>query len=206
MRTTLTLLLLCLGPLLHAQLTPIGTDHAEVKALLAATRAMRTVQARFVQEKHLRALKAPVSEPGRFVYERPDRFRWSVEGAAPLTILTAGSAVRVKENGAEKRLGAGEQRMYASINALVLDLVSGRLLESPEMKPRYELGADVLVAHLTPTGAMARRVQRMTLHFDRATHLLREMETVEIDGDRTVVRYSEVLVDKPVPSGAFTHL
>ncbi len=206
MRTTLTILLLCLGSLLHAQLAPVGTDHAEVKALLAATRAMRTVQARFVQEKHLRALKEPVREPGRFVYERPDRFRWSVEGAAPLTILTSGSAVRVKENGVEKRLGAAEQRMYASINALVLDLVSGRLLESPEMKPRYELGADALVAHLTPTGAMAHRVQRMTLHFDRATHRLREMETVETDGDRTVVRYSDVRLNAPVPSGAFTDL
>ncbi|MBK8949871.1 MAG: outer membrane lipoprotein carrier protein LolA [Flavobacteriales bacterium] len=206
MRAAITTLLLALCTLVHGQFSAIGPDHEAVKGLLAATRAMRTVQATFVQEKHLRALKEPVSEPGRFVYERPDRFRWSVDGAAPLSILTAGPLVRVKEKGAEKRLGPAEQRLYASIDALVLDLVGGRLLDSPEMKPRYELGGDVLVAHLTPVGAMARRVQRMVLRFDRRTYRLREMETVELDGDRTVVRYTDVQVDKPVSSGAFTDL
>ncbi|MBK7271312.1 MAG: outer membrane lipoprotein carrier protein LolA [Flavobacteriales bacterium] len=201
----LSFVLLFSAPVLFAQ--SVGVDHPEVKALLAATKAMRTVQADFTQEKHLKVLKEPVIEPGSFAFERPDRFRWSTNGAAPMVILTNGEKVRVKEGTKEKILNPGEQRMYAAINGMVLDILSGKMLESPDMKPTYELVEDAVHVRLTPTQSpMAKRVKSFTLTFDRTTHLLRTMETAEHDGDRTLVRYAKVVADKALPSGTFTDL
>ena len=95
----------------------------------------------------------------------------------------------------------------AAINGMVLDILSGKMLESPDMKPTYELAKDAVLVRLTPTQSpMAKRVKSFTLTFDRTTHLLGTMETAEHDGDRTVVRYAKVVADKALPSGTFTDL
>ncbi len=124
-----------------------------------------------------------------------------------MVIMAQGERVRVAENGSEKRLNAGEQKAYASIQGIITRILSGELLEGEQMAPRYALDGDRIVLTLTPQDPRtARRIEAFVLRFDREQGLLRMLETRETDGDRTVVLFDRIIRDAALPAGAFTDL
>lgn len=203
---------LSLGLLLAITLAPavaqvVPNDHPEVMRLVKATKAVRTVSATFTQEKRYRFMTSPILAPGTFLYERPDKFRWHVEGDPSVVIMARGERVRVAENGQEKRLNPGEQKAYASVQGIITRILSGELLESELMAPRYALDGEWIVLTLTPQEPrMARRIEAFVLRFDREKGALRVLETQEKDGDRTVVRFERITMDGTLPAGVFTDL
>ncbi|MCB9167601.1 MAG: outer membrane lipoprotein carrier protein LolA [Flavobacteriales bacterium] len=201
------LLTLCLSVCVNAQDRSLRSDDPLVRRLIASTRAMNTVRADLVQEKHIDVLNDVVTDPGTFVFERPDRFRWSIDGANDLVILTDGESVRVREKGEEKKLNPGEQRMYGAINGIILHILSGDLLDDAQMAPSYALKEGDLVVTLHPQDKQtARRIAAMVLRFDTHSFLLKEMWTDQVDGDRTVLRFTKVEKDVPVDPRTFTDL
>lgn len=66
-----------------------------LQAVAAAQRETRTIEADFVQVKHLGLLEEPLVSTGRFVFKQPDRVRLDVVTPEPATILVDGCNVRL---------------------------------------------------------------------------------------------------------------
>ncbi|MFN8641022.1 MAG: outer membrane lipoprotein carrier protein LolA [Candidatus Binatia bacterium] len=78
-----------------APAAPCDSTDACLKVLAAAQAATRTIDARFVQTKHVALLDEPLVTTGRFRFRRPDRVRLDVETPRPTTILIAGRSVTI---------------------------------------------------------------------------------------------------------------
>jgi outer membrane lipoprotein-sorting protein len=66
-----------------------------LQAIAAAQRDTRTIEADFVQVKHLGLLEEPLISAGRFAFKQPDRVRLDVSKPEPATILIDGRNVRI---------------------------------------------------------------------------------------------------------------
>jgi outer membrane lipoprotein carrier protein len=65
-----------------------GLDTRPLEAWLAKQKTMRTLEADFIQERQLPALKKPVSTPGHLTLAKPGKLRWDL-GEPPKTIAVS---------------------------------------------------------------------------------------------------------------------
>lgn len=66
-----------------------------LQAVAAAQRGTGTIEADFVQTKHLGLVDEPLVSTGRFAFKQPDRVRLDVMSPDPATILIDGRNVRI---------------------------------------------------------------------------------------------------------------
>jgi outer membrane lipoprotein-sorting protein len=78
-----------------------------LQAVAAAQRDTRTIEADFVQVKHLGLLEEPMVSTGRFAFKQPDRVRLDVESPEPATILIDGRNVRIPGLTQQQQKGMG---------------------------------------------------------------------------------------------------
>jgi outer membrane lipoprotein-sorting protein len=86
--------------------------------LAAAQASTRSIDARFVQTKHLSLLDEPLVSTGRFRFRRPDHVRLDVETPHPSTILIAGRSVTIPGLPATEQRAVAESPMAAMFTEL----------------------------------------------------------------------------------------
>ncbi len=189
-----------------ASAAPCTSTATCLDAVRAAQQATGTLDARFVQTKHVALLDEPLVSTGRFRFRRPDRVRLDVETPQPATILIAGRDVRIPG------LPADEQRALAAspLAAMFTELgalFAGTLDRAPAhfaMRAQADAAGDVVVT-LTPTAPAFQRLFRtIALRFGGTPLGVRSMRLEETLGDHLVVELRDVRRNAELPDAVFT--
>lgn len=152
-----------------------------LQAVAAAQRDTRTIEADFVQVKHVGLLAEPVVSNGRFAFKQPDRVRLDVESPDVATILIDGRNVRMP--------GLTEQQQKA-MGAAPIGAMFGQLAkifggDIEELRKDFEVtagadGAGVHVRLVPRRDDWKKAFRSIDLRFsDNLTHL----ETLRLDDD-----------------------
>lgn len=185
---------------------PCAGSAACLALLERAQAATETVDARFVQTKHVTLLEAPLVSTGRFRFRRPDRVRLDIESPQPSTILIAGRAVTIPG------LAASEQRALAGspMTAMFTELgalFAGRLGAAPahfEVAAR-SAGDDAIEVTLTPTAPDFQRLFRtIALRFAGPQPVIHSLRLDDALGDRLEVELRDVQINVALPESLFT--
>ncbi len=192
--------------LLSAQVgKQLSANDPLVLRLLERSRAIKDLQASFTQEKHLRALAAPVISSGRMCFQLPDRLRWEVLVPQTSTAIVKAGEVRRSEGGQEKPVSTADQQVYLATCELIAGIVSGRSLSSSSMHVTYTRKPEGLVVDLSPTDArMAKRMKSVQLVFAEEDLRLKELRMEQVNGDRTITRFSNAVLNGTLPSDTFS--
>ncbi|HNM68263.1 MAG TPA: polysaccharide deacetylase family protein [Flavobacteriales bacterium] len=183
---------------------PIDETDPLVQALFAQGRTITTLQADFTQEKHLKALQAPLSSTGRFSFQRPARMRWQVDAPAPMVAVADRKDVRIMEGGKERPADMRDREVYGAITEMIDGIVSGRLMNGKGMRAAYFRTTAGLLVDLEPTDArVAKRMKGIHLLFDPKDLLLRELRMEQANGDNTVTRFTGARAGAPLPANTF---
>lgn len=104
-------------------------DTAPLDAWLRRQVSVTTLDASFVQERRLPALKAPLSTPGRLTFAKPDKIRWQLGEPAETLAVADGTTITLMD------IPTKTARRIAldSPQALRFSLLSGKAFQSPEM-------------------------------------------------------------------------
>jgi outer membrane lipoprotein-sorting protein len=170
----------------------------------AAQAATRTVDARFVQTKHLSLLDEPLISTGRFRFRRPDHVRLDIETPRPSTMLIAGRAVTIPG------LAAAEQKALADspLAAMFTELgavFAGNLERAPaHFTIATRSTADAIEVTLTPTASEYQRLFRtITIRFAGADTMVQSMRLDDALGDHLEVELRDVRRNIDLPDAVF---
>jgi outer membrane lipoprotein-sorting protein len=195
-------LLCCLAT--AARATPCDSTAACLAVLEAAQASTQTVDARFVQTKHLSLLDEPLVSTGRFRFRRPDHVRLDVETPRPTTILIAGRAVTIPGLPASEQQALADSPMAAMFTELGA-LFAGNLERAPAhftVEARSS-GAAIDVV-LTPTAPDYRRLFRtIALHFAGPETVIQSMRLDDALGDRLEVELRDLRRNVELPDAVF---
>lgn len=184
--------------------TAITKDDPLVKALMEKGKAITTLQATFVQEKHLKVLKEPMISNGQFYYHQPGRLRWQIDGPTAMTAVVESKNVRIMEGGKERVVSAQDKEVYTAISEMISGIVTGRLLSNGSMKVSYYRTANGLLVDLIPTDQrIAKRLKAIQLLFNEKDMLLRELRMDQANGDHTITRFSNAKSGMALPENVF---
>lgn len=171
-----------------------GAHAFDLEALNAQLRAHPVLRGDFVQEKHLRALPQPLLSRGQFVLARDQGLLWLLR--SPLQ-----QDYRISPRGIARRTADGWQASSGNAserqNRLILALLSG---DAEALAADFSLQlvgtAQTWTLSLTPRGTLLGQIfSQVRLSGGR---LVEQIEIVETQGDRTLMRLAEVRSDTPL--------
>ncbi|HWR96912.1 MAG TPA: outer membrane lipoprotein carrier protein LolA [Candidatus Methanoperedens sp.] len=191
---------------LLAAATPSGaatTD--EVLARLArGAAAVETLQARIVQEKRLEMFQDTVTSRGRFAYRRPDRLRWELTEPVATGFVVAGSSGR-RWHGLTGRTEPFELERDPMMKVVAGQLLGWARADFGAMQREFRIAVASeapITLQLEPLAAGA-FVARVTMVFSKSGDHVESVTVEEKGGDRTVMRFTDVEVNQPLPDGLF---
>lgn len=176
-----------------------------LQALDAAQEGLRTLDARFVQTKHVTLLEAPIVSSGRFRFKRPDKVRLDVEAPQPATILIDGRRVRipgVPDADVAAMAATPMTAMFTELGALLGGQVRGALAE---FQVHAAADGDGIAVRLNPMRPDWQRLFRsIDLTFAGQPLTVRTLRLDDALGDRLEIEMRDVRRNVELPDAVFT--
>jgi len=175
---------------------PAEPPTPSLEALMAGMAETSGVWARFVERKQIALLSGPIETRGTLVFVPPDRLRRSTAEPSRSELVIAGDRFAFHDE-------AGSDAVDLSASPLARQFVENFIVlfngDLAKLRERYEpeftaTGAEWSLALRPRRRPLSDLIERITL-VGRGP-LLRSMEMLEKDGDRTTTRFSDVVVDR----------
>ncbi|MEM1082597.1 MAG: outer membrane lipoprotein carrier protein LolA [Verrucomicrobiota bacterium] len=183
-------------------------DTAPLEGWLAKQATVSSLEADFVQERKLPALKKPVSTPGRFSMQRPGKLRWELGKPVKTLAISDGKTMTLVDVAKKRARKVDADSARAKPLTLLADGALNGGLEAFEqnfdlVESRVTNGIYQLTAR-PKERSMRDKVSWVFLDIDTRTSLLRAME-VRLD-DKTRIRtiFSNPKLNPKIPAERFT--
>jgi outer membrane lipoprotein-sorting protein len=164
-----------------------------LKAIEAAQRDTRSIDADFRQVKHLTLLDEPLVSTGRFVFAKPDRVRLEVKEPEPATIVIRGADIHIpglSEKDRQALSGSPMVAMFTQLGAVFSGSVD-KLEEGFEVEAKSE-GDGVRLVLVPRSAEWKKAFQRMQLDFAGADLVVRDIHIEDALGDRLEITMENV--------------
>ena len=178
---------------------------AVIDRVVGSQRAVRTLQANFVQLKRSELLLEAVESSGVFLFRAPDLVRWNYLRPDSMIVLFADDTVTTyhpQQSYAERLKVSGKQRRFVRVIAGTqpLDDLTQNFavtLADPGGETPYRLT-------LRPvTSMLKKRLRSVEIEVDRTLFLPVMVEYTEVDGDSTRYEFRNLVINAPIDDSKF---
>jgi len=165
---------------------------------------LRSVQAVFTQEKHLRILASPLISRGTLLFQAPQSLRWEYQEPIHSVLLLHDGHIdkRIERDGSfEQDNGAGVGTMQIILQDIG-SWLDGRFSDNPLFSVRRSGPEDLILSPKDP--GMETVIQRIELHLGQEKGVVDRVTIVESAESSTVITFSQVVVNQDIPAERFT--
>lgn len=195
---------MCLLALASAAQTP--QERQAIQQVSRAAAAMKTMQADFVQTKHLRMLGEKMVSRGRMCYQQSDKLRWEYTKPYAYTFILNGNSVMMSKGGHRDVVDVNRNKVFREIARMMMSSVVGTCLtDSKNFKVSMTVDKQTYTATLLPQKKdMKAMFTRIVLVFNRKTSVVSKVTMYEKNGDRTEITLDNVRTGAAVSPTEFT--
>jgi hypothetical protein len=190
---------------LHPAMSVAGDEAGLLDSLRSSMAEVRSVQARFVQEKSLAMLQEPLRSEGRLYYQAPDDLRWEYTVPEAQGFSVRGSkGWRWWPSGEHKPLDLKKDPLLGPMAAELLVWVKFDLKHIQMAYGVEVLQYDPPLLRLRPRAQQLRRVlDHLDIAFTPDGRSVLQVDYLEPDGDTTSLRFLDAILDARIPDGVF---
>jgi outer membrane lipoprotein-sorting protein len=165
---------------------------------------LRSVQADFVQEKHLKILVRPLVSTGTFTFQAPQSLRWEYRTPVPSILLMHGGRVKkfVERDG---RLMEDQGMPFDSMQVVLGQLsnwLDGRFADNDLF--RVSFADDHTVLLVPRQQALAGLIDRIELQLVDRKGLLNGVTIYEGPDSYTRMTFDNTVLNRQIPAAVFT--
>jgi len=164
---------------------------------------INSIECRFVQEKHLSFMEAPLTSEGRFYYKKTANLRWELP-EDNYYLLISGEKIRLKEDGLEKKLSGIELKTFEFLRSFLIGGINGDLFKNPNIDFEvYQNKMNYKVNIRSNKKQFKNYLSHIEMVFNKSTNLLEEYNLVEVSGDITKVIIQDKNINGDLKSSIF---
>ena len=204
MKRQIYILILSLVALTSVAQTP--QERQAIQQVSRAAAAIKTMQADFVQTKHLRMLGDKMVSRGRMCYQQSDRLRWEYTKPYAYTLILNGNSVMMSKGGHRDVVDVNRNKVFREIAQMMMSSVVGTCLtDSKRFKVSMTVDKQTCTATLLPQKKDVKAMfTRIVLVFNRKTAVVSKVIMYEKNGDRTEITLDNVRIGAAVSPTEFT--
>jgi len=163
------------------------------------------LSAKFEERKEIGLLKNAVVQTGEFYHTKPDKFLWEYISPEPKMLLMNGKTL-VAYYPVQKEAEEIQTRLSRRlVKYFGLGQVFADLQEFYDLQLSTDndvAGTDLII--MTPRSKrLAKRLLEVRVWLDRELHQVRRLEYREMDGDRTVFKFSDIQVNPVIAAARY---
>ena len=164
---------------------------------------LKSVQATFIQEKHLKILNRPLLSSGTFAFQAPQSLRWEyLKPLHSVLLMHKGRAVKLIEHDDrfEEDNGAGVDAMQV-VFADMGNWLEGRFDDNPLFSASQQQGNMVVLTPKDP--GLQAIISRIELHPSTQAGLMDKVVIVEGPDAFTQLTFANTTINQPIPEATF---
>lgn len=181
------------------------TDLSSFKNRFAeASQKTNTIKSDFVQEKNLSMLSEKIVSKGKFWFKKENAVRMEYTTPFQYLMVINGTKIYIKDNQKENRMSAKSNKLFQSINKILMDCVKGTVFDNTDFSTKLFENNDNFLAELTPVNKeMKSLFQKINVYLDKKSYLVKKIEMNEPSGDNTTIAYSNQELNTNLPDALF---
>ncbi len=208
MKKAFLIYLFILPAILLAQM-PVGFKL--VKDTLAFKQKMETqsklvnsIESDFVQEKYLSVMSEKIISKGHFCFKKVNMLRWEYTDPYSYLIAINKDKMFIKDNGKVSKYDINSNKMFKSINEMMVNTVQGNLLNSKDYKVQFYENDKQYLLELTPTQKAAKDfLKSIYLYIDKTDYAVVKVKMTEPGDDYTGIEFINRKTNQPIGDEKF---
>ena len=191
----------------NATLSPREQNEAQIRqAITQAASAMKTMQCDFTQTKHLKMLNDKMTSKGRMYYQQTNRLRWEYTTPYSYTFILNDDKVLLKNVQRNDVIDVNKNKLFREIARIMMNSVVGTsLTDDKSFKSTITTNGSEWIASLLPQRKDLKQLfQKIILYFNRTNAMVKQVELIERNGDRTVIELNNIRTNEKISADMFT--
>ena len=176
------------------------------QAITQAASAMKTMQCDFTQTKHLKMLNDKMTSKGRMYYQQTNRLRWEYTSPYSYTFILNDDKVLLKNKQRNDVIDVNKNKLFREIARIMMNSVVGTsLTDDKSFKSTIATNGNEWIASLLPQRKDLKQLfQKIILHFNRTNAMVKQVELIERNGDKTVIELNNIRTNEKISADMFT--
>ena len=200
------LILLFVFTSVHLSLTAQQSEAQIRQAITQAASGMKTMQCDFTQTKHLKMLNDKMTSKGRMYYQQTNRLRWEYTSPYSYTFILNDDKVLLKNAQRNDVIDVNKNKLFREIARIMMNSVVGTSLsDDKSFKSTIATNGNEWIASLLPQRKDLKQLfQKIILHFSKKNAMVKQVELIERNGDRTVIELNNIRTNEKISADLFT--
>jgi outer membrane lipoprotein-sorting protein len=170
----------------------------------AQSKLITSLESDFTQEKYLSVMSEKIISKGHFQFKKVNMLRW--EYTDPYTYLIAinKDKMYIKDQGKVSKYDINSNKMFKSINEMMVNTVQGNLLNNKDYKAKYYESDKFYLLELSPTQKGAKDFLKVIqLYINKTDYAVEKVKMIEPSDDYTSIDFSNRKTNQPIPDEKF---
>ncbi len=176
-----------------------------IKKFNEKSNTIQSNEADFVQEKYVSVMTDKLISEGKFYYKKSNLMRWETLVPNSHTIVLNNGKMWVKEKGKVKTYDASSNKMFKSLNDMMLTTASGTMLSNKEYKHHLFENEQHYLIQLIPVAAASRKyVKTVELLVEKSDYTVSQLKITEPSEDYTRIEFMNKKINQPLDDLKFS--
>ncbi len=208
MKRLLLIVLSSLPVVLFAQVpkgfTAVKDTVAFKQKMESQSKLVNTIESDFTQEKYLSVMSEKIISKGHFCFKKINMLRWEYNDPYKYIIAINKDKMFIKDNGKVSKYDINSNKMFKSINEMMMNTVQGNLLSNKDYKAKeYESDKQYLL-ELAPVQKGAKDFLKVIqLYIDKADYSVVKVKMIEPGDDYTSIDFTNRKNNQPIDDEKF---
>jgi outer membrane lipoprotein-sorting protein len=170
----------------------------------AQSKLIQTLQSDFTQEKYLSIVSEKIISKGSFQFKKANMLRWEYLQPYQYLIAINKEKMYIKDNGKVSKYDINSNKMFKSINEMMLNTVQGNLLNSKDYKTDFWENEKQYLLELTPKQKGAKDfLKTIQLYIDKTDYAVVKVQMIEPSNDYTSITFSNRKTNETISDEKF---
>jgi outer membrane lipoprotein-sorting protein len=209
MKKTISILLLLISIIGYSQVPPgfkpMKDTIAFKQKMESQSKLINTIESDFTQEKYLSVMSENIISKGHFCFKKTNMLRWEYTTPYVYLIAINKDKMFIKDNGKVNKYDINSNKMFKSINEMMVNTVQGNLLNNKDYKAKYYENDKNYLIELTPVQKAAKDfLKNILLFISKTDYAVEKVKMVEPSDDYTTIDFSNRKTNQAIGDEKFT--
>ena len=176
------------------------------QSVKAVSIKIKTLTTDFVQYKHMDFLAKDIETSGKMVFKEPNLLQWQYKKPYNYSIIFKNGKILINDEGKKSSVDAGNSKIFAKINKLIVGSVSGDMFDDKEFSISYFKTAAHNITKLIPKdGALKKYIKQIELTFDKQDATVIQVRLLESSEDYTKIVFKNKMLNAKIDDSVFNN-
>ncbi|MBL7889888.1 MAG: outer membrane lipoprotein carrier protein LolA [Bacteroidetes bacterium] len=183
---------------------PVKDTAAFKQQMQAQSKLVNTIESDFTQEKYLSVMSEKIITKGHFLFKKVNMLRWEYTDPLKYLIAINKDKMFIKDNGKVSKYDINSNKMFKSINEMMVNTVQGNLLNNKDYKAKYYENEKFYLLELSPLQKGAKDFLKVIqLYIDKKDYAVVKVKMIEPSDDYTMIDFSNRKTNQPIGDEKF---